>query len=147
MSAEGMSLWGVLGAYSPGKIVRYVPLRCHFAAFWDPSQWKYYTPKTIASSCSDAKRVKMPEKPHKRGKEVLKRLVKQREGKVSKTRRILSENGRLEIFAKNRRFLTKTEGCWNHWHFKEDYIVHAAQDRDSWRRLTIIDCSSVDRWW
>ena len=39
---------------------------------------------------------------------MLKRLVKQRKGKVSKTGRILSENGRLELFAKNRRFQTKT---------------------------------------
>ena len=52
----------------------------------------------------------MAEKPQKKGKEVLKRLVKQRKGKVSKTRRILSKNGRLEIFAKNGRFLTKTGG-------------------------------------
>ena len=52
----------------------------------------------------------MAEKPQKKGKEVLKRLVKQRKGKVSKTGRILSKNGRLEIFAKNGRFLTKTGG-------------------------------------
>ena len=50
----------------------------------------------------------MTEKPEKKGKEVLKRLVEQRKGKVSKTGRIL--NGRLGIFAKNRRFLTKTGG-------------------------------------
>ena len=66
--------------------------------------------KTIASSCLDAKRVKMAEKLQKKGKEVLKRLVKQRKGKVSKTARILSENGRLEIFAKNGSFPTKTGG-------------------------------------
>ena len=45
----------------------------------------------------------MAEKPQKKGKEVLKRLVKQRKEKVSETGRILSENGRLEIFAKNGR--------------------------------------------
>ena len=52
----------------------------------------------------------MAEKLQKKGKEVLKRLVKQRKGKVSKTTRILSENGRLEIFAKNGSFLTKMGG-------------------------------------
>ena len=46
----------------------------------------------------------------KKGKEVLKRLVKKRKGKVSKTGRILSRNGRLEIFAKNGRFPTKMGG-------------------------------------
>ena len=66
--------------------------------------------KTITSSCLDAKRVKMAEKLQKKGKEVLKRLVKQRNGKVSKTARILSENGRLEIFAENGSFPTKTGG-------------------------------------
>ena len=60
--------------------------------------------KTITSSWLDAKRVKMAEKLQKRGKEVLKRVVKQRKGKVSKTARILSENGRLETFAKNGEF-------------------------------------------
>ena len=68
----------------------------------------------------------MAEKPEKKGKEVLKRLAKQRKGKVSKTGRILSENGRLGIFAKNGRFLTKTGG-WNLWHFSEDDVVDAAQ--------------------
>ena len=53
---------------------------------------------------------KMAVKPRKKGKEVLKRLVKQRKGKVSKTGRILSKNGRLVILAKNARFLTKTGG-------------------------------------
>ena len=52
----------------------------------------------------------MAEKPQKKGKQVPKRLGKQRKGKVSKTRRILSENGRLEIFAKNGRFPTETGG-------------------------------------
>ena len=66
--------------------------------------------KIITSSCLDAKRVKMAEKLQKKGKEVLKRLVKQRKGKVSKTARILSENGRLEIFAENGSFPTKTGG-------------------------------------
>ena len=55
-------------------------------------------------------KVKMAEKPQKKGKEVQKRLVKQRKGKVSKTGRISSENGRLEIFVKNGRFPTKTGG-------------------------------------
>ena len=49
----------------------------------------------------------MAEKPQKKGKEVLKRLVKRRKGKVSKTGIILSKNGRLQIFAKNGRFPTK----------------------------------------
>ena len=52
----------------------------------------------------------MAEKPQKKDKEVLKRLVKQRKGKVTKTGRIFSENGRLEIFTKNGRFPTKTGG-------------------------------------
>ena len=47
---------------------------------------------------------------------MLKRLVKQRKHylplarKSLKTRRILSENGRLEIFSKNERFSAKTGG-------------------------------------
>ena len=99
--------------------------------------------KTIASSCLDAKRVKMAEKLQKKGKEVLKRLVKQRKGKVSKTARILSENGRLETnLPKTGVFRPKRED-WNLWHFSEDDIVHAAQDQDSWSQLTG-DCSSVD---
>ena len=52
----------------------------------------------------------MAEKPQKKGKEVLKRLVKSRKGNVSKTGIILSENGRLQIFAKNGRFPTKIGG-------------------------------------
>ena len=64
----------------------------------------------------------MAEKPQKKGKEVLKILVKKRKGKVSKTGIILSENGRVQ---------PKWEG-WNLWHFSEDDIVHAAQDQDSW---------------
>jgi len=39
-----------------------------------------------------------------------KRLVKQRNGRVSTTGRNLSENGRLGIFAENRRFLANTGG-------------------------------------
>ena len=52
----------------------------------------------------------MAEKPQKKGKGVLKRLVKKRKGKVSKTGMILSENGRLQIFGKNGRFPTKMGG-------------------------------------
>jgi len=44
---------------------------------------------------------------------MLKRLVKQRNGRIKKkNRRILSENGRLEKNKKNIRFLAKTES-WN----------------------------------
>ena len=52
----------------------------------------------------------MAENPEKKGKGVLKRVVKKRKGKVSKTGMILSENGRLQIFVKNGRFPTKMEG-------------------------------------
>ena len=43
---------------------------------------------------------------------MLKRLVKQRKQRVSKTGRILRENGRPEIFTKNRRFLPGNL-CWS----------------------------------
>ena len=49
----------------------------------------------------------MAEKNTEKEQRSAKRLVKKRKGKVSKTGIILSENGRLQIFAKNRRFLTK----------------------------------------
>ena len=91
--------------------------------------------KTITSSWLDAKRVKMAEKLQKRGKEVLKRLVKQRKGKVSKTARILSENGRLETFAKNGSFPTKTGGL-------ESLAFLRGWHCACWSRLTV-DCSSV----
>ena len=52
----------------------------------------------------------MAEKSQKKGKEVLKRLVKRRKGKVSKTGIMLSENGGLQIFTKNGRFPTKIGG-------------------------------------
>ena len=45
-----------------------------------------------------------------KGQRTVKKTGETRKGKVSKTGRILSENGRLEIFAKNRRFPTKTGG-------------------------------------
>ena len=49
----------------------------------------------------------MAEKNTEKEQRSAKRLVKKRKGKVSKAGIILSENGRLQIFAKNRRFLTK----------------------------------------
>ena len=53
----------------------------------------------------------MAEKPQKKGKgTLLKRLVKKRKGKVSKTGMILSKNERLQIFTKNGRFPTKMGG-------------------------------------
>ena len=75
----------------------------------------------------------MAEKLQKKGKEVLKRLVKQRKGKVSKTARIYLP--KTEVFRPKRE-------DWNLWHFSEDDIVHAAQDQDSWSRLKV-DCSLV----
>ena len=41
-------------------------------------------PKIIAGSCFGAKTVKMADKPQKKGKEMLKRLVKKRKGKFQK---------------------------------------------------------------
>ena len=53
----------------------------------------------------------MSERYHgKTAKKHAKRLVKERNGRVSKTWRILSENERPEIFAENGRFLAKTGG-------------------------------------
>ena len=48
-------------------------------AYWSLSHQCITVPKIITGSCSDAKRVKMAEKPQKNSKEiiVLKRLVKQ----------------------------------------------------------------------
>ena len=48
----------------------------------------------------------MAEKNTEKEQRSAKRLVKKRKGKISKTG-IISKNGRLQIFAKNRRFLTK----------------------------------------
>ena len=52
----------------------------------------------------------MAEKPTEKGQRSAKKTDETKKGKFSKTGRILSKNGRLEIFAKSGRFLTKTGG-------------------------------------
>ena len=87
------------------------------AYYWSLSGQGITVPQIIASSGLDAKRVKMAEKTQKNGKESCKKYWLNKEniiflwlGRVSKTRRILSENGRLEIFTENERFPAKTGG-------------------------------------
>lgn len=58
---------------------------------------------------------------------MLKRLVKQRNGRVSKTKRLLSQNRRPEIFAKIGRFLAKT-GWLESLHHIDKLIVSRRQD-------------------
>ena len=89
-------------------------------------------PKIIAGSCFGAKTVKMADKPQKKGKEMLKRLVKKRKGKFQKLGEYYARMGGWKYLPKVEGFLPKWEG-WNLWHFSEGDIVHAAQDQDSWR--------------
>ena len=112
---KAWSLRGVQGHVALGKISRYVPLTCHFLHF-EITVNGNTVPKIIAGSCSDDKRVKMAEKPLKNAKELCWKDWLNKEniiflwlGRVSKTRRILSENGSLEFIAKNGRFPAKTE--------------------------------------
>jgi len=56
-------------------------------------------PKIITGSWLVAKRVKMAERPQRNSKKHAKRLVKEKNGRVSQTGRILNENGGPEIFA------------------------------------------------
>ena len=63
---------------------------------------------------------------------MLKRLVKQRNGRILKTRRTLSENGRLETFAKNRRFLAKMGGL--------ESLLKC-------RKITVFLLINCDRWY
>lgn len=79
------------------------------------------TPQNYRSLTLGYQKEKMAEIPQKNSKKrqriTLKRLVKQRRkhlslarSRVSKTRRILSENGKPEIFSKNGRFSAKMGG-------------------------------------
>ena len=60
-----MSLWGGRGHILPAEnILRYVPIRCHFLHF-EITVNGNTAPKIIAGPWSDAKTVKMAEKPQK----------------------------------------------------------------------------------
>ena len=82
-----------------------------FPAFWGHSQWKY--------RAQNYRRLMETS--------MLKRLVKQRNGRVSKTKRLLSQNRRPEIFAKIGRFLAKT-GWLESLHHIDKLIVSRRQD-------------------
>ena len=67
MSIKGASLQGGPGPCSPGKLLRYVPLKHHVLDF-EITVNRNTAPKIIAGSWLDAKRVKVAEKQHKIGK-------------------------------------------------------------------------------
>ena len=89
------SLCGDRAHPSPGKYFKIQTVcanKMPFPAFWDHSQWKYCAQnyRRTMVGCQKGKNGRETTK-----RKVVKSLVKQRNGRVSKTGRILSESGRF----------------------------------------------------
>ena len=81
------------GAYpSRGKYFKICANKIPFPAFWDHSQWEYCAQnyRRTMVGCQNGKNGRETTK-----RKIVKSLVTQRNGRVSKTGRILSENGRF----------------------------------------------------
>jgi len=86
------SLWGVRGHPSPGKNFKICANKMPFPEFWDKSQWEYCAQnyRRLMVGCQKSKNERETTK-----RRIIKSLVKKRNGRVSKTGRISSENWRF----------------------------------------------------
>ena len=97
MIAEGGGPPWVLGSCSPGKLFKICASNMPFPAFWGHGQWKCHTQSYCRLMLGCQKSQNGWETTENRKRIVVKRLVEQRKGTVSKTGRILSENGRFQV--------------------------------------------------